>query len=442
MAPPKPTLSPARALRVGVLLGGNLVEERLFRVTPELTGITVGQSLRCTLSLPVEGVPAVHLLFAREGDRFVLRTTAAMTGRLARRGELRELPPSPSTLPIEPGTRGRLCLGDATLLFQELAAPPLAPRPQLPASVRGSLVERVDRRLAITMGASLLGHVGLATWAWLTEPEPRPTLVPDELAIYEPPRYDVVELTLPDDFAPPSLPDDTGPPAPLPPPLPAIAQPANPARQTPRPIVDRLPEADDPDRWAQVVTGNTPGTTGQHEIASRQPGVALETQIADIRDRDREVRVGNAPITREAPVRPGTTPTGPIIDGPRLESRPKISHEPSVRITPLPRPPQPDAPTLTPAMVVARIVNQYMAGLERCYKHGLASDPDLSAKVTLRFGVDETGGTFDSHAGGANAGVDRCVQDQMSRWRFPVPKDRDGDPTDAHFQIQLVLRPS
>ena len=68
--------SPAvRALRVGVLLGDNLVEERVFRGA---TPITFGQSLRCTLSIPGDGVPLEHVLFVRDQGRLLLRVTAKM----------------------------------------------------------------------------------------------------------------------------------------------------------------------------------------------------------------------------------------------------------------------------------------------------------------------------------------------------------------------------
>jgi len=61
-----------RALRVGVLLGGTLVEERVFS---GMTPITIGQSLRCTLSIPADGVPLEHTLFARDQGRTLLRAS-------------------------------------------------------------------------------------------------------------------------------------------------------------------------------------------------------------------------------------------------------------------------------------------------------------------------------------------------------------------------------
>ncbi|MBA3818494.1 MAG: hypothetical protein H0X17_06345, partial [Deltaproteobacteria bacterium] len=70
--------SSLRALRVGVLLGNTLVEDRVFLANGDAAPITIGQSLRCQLSLPVDGLPAAHVLFGREQGRFVLRPAPGM----------------------------------------------------------------------------------------------------------------------------------------------------------------------------------------------------------------------------------------------------------------------------------------------------------------------------------------------------------------------------
>src|SRR5688572_12650120 len=156
----------ARALRVGVVLGGNLVEERLFA---DASPITVGQSLRCRLSVPADGVPSEHALFVRDQGRLLLRLTGAMTGRVAQgdgiQVELR------GDVALERGARGRVQIGDATILFQEIAAPAVTPRPQLPASVRGTFADRIDRRLATIVGASIILHAALGAWAWMGDVE-------------------------------------------------------------------------------------------------------------------------------------------------------------------------------------------------------------------------------------------------------------------------------
>ena len=426
-----------------MILGGNLVEERLFR-TVQAGPITIGQSLRCTLSLPVEGMPAEHALFVVDEGRLVLRLAERMTGRLAHGPTIRMVEDLASkTVPVERGLRGKLQLGDATILFQEIAAPPVTPRPQLPASVRGTFGDRVDRRLAAFIGTSLVAHLGLALYAWSTDRPIDDAQEPDELAQYEPPRVDVlIDPVLPD---PPPVAEPT-----IGDPAPGVAPPANPRVQTPgtrNPAPPRLhePAPVDAARWAQVMTGNNPNTDGQQEIKSRQPGAALDQQIKDIKDHNRDVHVGTDPRSRDQDIRrPGDGPDGPDIKDPRFATtEPKEERKPFVRIDPIARPPGEPTITLTPAMVVARIVGSYMAGLQRCYvKHGLSVDPDLSAKVQLSFTVTETGGTDDNTARGANTEVDSCIRGQMAGWKFPVPKDEDKDPTEAAFKVALVLRPS
>ena len=50
-----------RILRIGILLGGKIVEERLIR---ERTSVSIGQSMKNTFSIPVEGLPLEFTLFA------------------------------------------------------------------------------------------------------------------------------------------------------------------------------------------------------------------------------------------------------------------------------------------------------------------------------------------------------------------------------------------
>ncbi len=425
----------SRALRVGVLLGDNLVEERVLRpVAP----VTFGQSLRCTLSVPADGAPLEHTLFAVEQGRFLLRITAAMTGRLVQNGAELELDPGTTSIPIEQGARGKLRIGDATVLFQEIAAPAIAPRPRLPASVRGSLADRIDRRLGVIVGASIVVHLGIASWAWITERE-TDSMAEDIAMKYEAPTYEVMELP---DFAPPIAPAE-----PDADPGPGVATPAKPDVQTPttkpRPVTDRLPEPVDANAWAQMITGNDPGKTGQNELPNRIPNVDLDKQIKNVTDSSRTptdpTRTPRDPGLRLGDGRPGPTFEDPTMHRPP----PKEEQQPIARITPVPQPKPPGKDPLSINLVLGRIQGAYMAGLQRCYvKHGLSTDASLVAKVTISFVVDPTGVATDNQARGANAEVDDCIRNQMTTWRFPIPKDEDGDPTDAPFKLQLALQPS
>jgi hypothetical protein len=82
-----------------------------------------------------------------------------------------------------------------------------------------------------------------------------------------------------------------------------------------------------------------------------------------------------------------------------------------------------------------------MAGLKRCYKEHLKKDASARGKVTLSLTVNETGRTVKGAAKGFASEVEDCFSAQMSSWRFPVPKDKDGEATEASFAITLQLVP-
>ena len=89
MATPGPRQAPPssgprqRILRIGVLLGGKIVEERLIR---ERAPVTIGQSMRNTFSIPIEGLPLEFTLFALDEGKYYLRFLGKMHGRLSDAG--------------------------------------------------------------------------------------------------------------------------------------------------------------------------------------------------------------------------------------------------------------------------------------------------------------------------------------------------------------------
>ena len=118
-------------------------------------------------------------------------------------------------------------------------------------------------------------------------------------------------------------------------------------------------------------------------------------------------------------------------------------HEPTGHLTPVPLPGPPDQPwaSLRIEDVLAKINGPYMVGLQHCYKIGLMRDNALSGKVLVSFTVEEHGRVTDPEAAGVTPEVDECIKGQMARWHFGIPKDKDGDPTEASFAITLQLVP-
>jgi hypothetical protein len=439
MAPVSP-----RALRIGVLLGGNLVEERVFS---GLTPITFGQALRCSLSIPGDGVPHEHVLFTGDQGRLLLRVSAAIEGRLATADaittDLRAGAGSGGiwTIPLEKGMRGRLQIGEATVLFQEIATPPVIPRPVLPASIRGTFGDRIDRRLALIVGGSLVAHLAIGVWAWATDVETLPLMSSPVAALY---RHDTMSVSLPDPTPDVATPE----------PGPGAATPVTPV-QTPKPIVERPRVAQRPTptpgmsteeaaRFASILTGPTTGRSGPGEMSSRQPGADLRQQIDDVGTRPVTIGDEGKGFRQQPGPRLGTDP-GPLVDDPTGVTR-LPDHRPEDdrggRITLRPLPPEGPGTTLTVDMVLSKINTVYMQGLQRCYRKGLLGEATLAGKIKMGFSVTERGGLDDIEASGVSSEVDACISTQMQSWRFPIPKDKDGDPTDQAFKLVLALQPS
>jgi hypothetical protein len=420
--------SVSRSIRVGVLLGDSLVEERVF---PATAPVTIGQSLKCALSLPVDGLPHEHVLFAVDQGRFIVNIPEKMQARIAQAGTIKTDLHGPVTL--EQGARGRLELGQATVLFQEVATAPKTPRVALPASVRGNLGDRIDRRLALIISGSIVAHCALATWAWVIDRE-EPTVMPQAAVAYE---QSIYTITAPD-FGEPGEPGAATPVAPeVQTPSPSVGQPSRPSVGRP----PGMPSQSDAEYFAKILAGN--GETGRApEMHGRRPGADLGTQIDHIRDTQGKIGSdGDGGFRPPGEVRPGTT-DGPIIDNPGqvTEIKKDDKEQTTVRIDlKIPKKGPPET-TLTVETVLNKIRTNYMPGLQRCYKAGLASDGSLGGTVDIAFTVGENGAVQDPSANGVTNQVDACIAGQMASWRFPIPRDKTGAPDEASFQVALVLK--
>jgi len=100
--------------------------------------------------------------------------------------------------------------------------------------------------------------------------------------------------------------------------------------------------------------------------------------------------------------------------------------------------PKAEPKALTIDGMLDKINNEYMVGLRRCYTKGLAEDPSLKAKIKLTFTINAWG-----HTSGAITGiapkVDACLTTQVSKWRFPSPRDNRGKLSEASFRLDMLL---
>ena len=65
---------------------------------------------------------------------------------------------------LDERSRGKITVGDVTVLFQFVTPPPPQPRPQLPASVRGSMTTNLDWFFTSIAATSFLAHLALVIY--------------------------------------------------------------------------------------------------------------------------------------------------------------------------------------------------------------------------------------------------------------------------------------
>jgi hypothetical protein len=457
-APPQQQIQAARQriLRIGILLGGKIVEERLIR---ERVPVSIGQSMKNTFSIPVEGLPLEFTLFAIDQGRYSLRFVQKMDGRLSDGGQVNTLDALKGRgaqhkgeyyeVPLGDSSRGKLSLGDLTILFQFVTEPPRQPRPMLPASVRGTIADRIDPRLAVILGASILFHFGIMIFALWMDVDTGDSIADRAYNLTF--KQDTINVEV-EQPKPVEVDNGAG-----------SAQAPKQPDKTPSKQPDKKPAGGNPDAgrntaddvrrkeeeaaaFADLMTSDN-GKDGKTkgDIDSRRSSADLGAQVADAKESGKSVSAGGTSgrgSRGNGDARVGNG-KGPGTQGPGGQEQaggPKVESGPSGRISVSDKQSF-DESTLTPDIVLAKIMAAYMAGLKRCYKEYLKKDASARGKVSLKFGVNATGRLVNGNASGVADEVSSCIQGQMSLWRFPIPKDKDGEATEANFAITLQLVP-
>jgi len=457
--PQQPNGQPRRrVLRIGILLGGKIVEERLMR---ERSAVSVGQSMKNTFSIPVEGLPLEFTLFAIDQDKYYLRFLPKMDGRLSDGGNVFTLEQLKTNgaqntgdyyqVALTPTARGKLSLGDLTVLFQFVTEPPRQPKPMLPASVRGTFADRFDPRLSVIMGASIIIHFAVVIVA-LTMDRPTDNGMADRAynMVFQPDQYQADLKTEPDKASPA---DTAGSAAAKTPEKVAAKTPDKPApkpaekdpgagRDSAKDIAMQQQQAS---AMADLLTGEGANGTSEGDMSKRRPGADLGQQIADVREGGKTVAVGGGAGRGprgdgDARVGNGKGPTINGAGGTETAGGPKEEKAPTGRIQVSDKQTFDDS-SLTPDVVLSKIQSVYMAQIKRCYTMYLKKDASARGKVTLKLTVNETGRAVSTGATGFAGEVDECISSLMGTWRFPVPKDKDSEATSASFAITLQLVP-
>jgi hypothetical protein len=141
-----------KVLRIGLIQSGKIVEERIVR---KRETVSVGPSEKNHFIVQATNLPSRFELFQLVGNDYILNFTADMKGRVALPGGVQDLDTLRSSggarnagthfqVKLNDNSRGKVTIGNTTLLFQFVVPPPVQPRPQLPAAARGGFVKGID----------------------------------------------------------------------------------------------------------------------------------------------------------------------------------------------------------------------------------------------------------------------------------------------------------
>jgi len=450
-----------RILRIGVLLGGKIVEERLIR---ERTSVTIGQSSKNTFSVPLETLPREFVLFGIEPDGYKLHFAAKMDGRVSDgqsvytfeqvKGSRAQQRGDHWVMPLSDSARGKVSIGDLTLLFQFVTEPPVQPKPMLPASVRGTLAERVDPRLAVICAASIVLHFGVAIAAWLHDRPKKRTVVRAAMQTVDVETIDMQQPETPppaadaetgdkktEDKGEDKKPDkavdktdktDKG------------DKPDKPDRSGPTSDEEKAALQEEAARYVATLVGGSEAEGGAADMGKTAPGGDLDQQTKEVKEGNSKIEVGGS----KGGTRGGGDPrkgtgTGPKTTDTGGTTGPDKGPEkvPKGRVKLTGTKGLDSDVSLTADQVTSRIQSVYMAALQKCYKDELRTDPSLRAKATLEFEVNEKGRVTGPSSKSESSGLDSCIESRMNGWTFNVPKDGDGEATSAAFKISLQFVP-
>lgn len=427
-----------RLLRVGVVLNGRIISERLVR---RFGDITVGTSPRCTFV--VEDGPDRVVVFRRGRHRSSVVFRADERGKLAAGGAVLDLRALCSQgiarrrkgafeAPLSPGARGKLEVGGVTLLFQMVDAPP-PQRLQLPGGMRRRWRDRIDPAFAPFLFGSLVVQVGLVLSLATVEPLANIRTVPDLMNDRFIPAELMLMPTTPNEakseveVAQAAVPTKT-------PPL--DVEPVDERRRdraTPKPDEKPSPEglraeAEEKVRKGTIITViGSEGADGQ-TLVDRMLDHAHDVRIADAFV-DNKIRVASNVAPRDwrpVPTGPGLVTPMPVsaaVGGVPVATGPKRETRVPGFVKALP-PEEPIGLGTADPRAIARVVRRRLGRIRTCYERALLKQPGLEGRLLMELAIGEAGRaqvrTVSDGVGGAY--VAKCVRGHLERMRFPRPK--------------------
>jgi TonB family protein len=439
-----------KVLRIGIIQNGKIIEERLLR---KRGAVTIGHHPKNTFHIPAADIPRSAPLFEVKGNDLQLIFDDKMEGRVSlgdgvhdldslRKGGKATKTAGGYCVTINERSRGKIVLGEVTVLFQFVAPPPLSARPQLPATMRAGWIRNLDWNLLIILAISALVQGGSVWWVQAQDwPEPRDIKgLPDRFVqVLAPP--EIEEPKKPEEDIELAKVEGEG-----------DAKPEEP-KEEPKKAADKKPV--DPDRQAaqeanrkkalsKTVENKTilkqlgAVTDGGGSLVDALAGGAGRRGLDEAFAGSTGVQTGSAGAERSGIHRVGSSDatgegskanigdlkargaeniqvdTGDKAPATQVKARVNLRSTESVV-----------GSGVVDKKALSAVFRARGSALQSCYERELKKNPSLSGKVVIRFTIGPAGRVTSAsvltHMPGSNA-VGDCVASRVQGWKFPSPE--------------------
>ena len=415
-----------RIIKVGILRDGKMAAERVLKGGQKLS---VGTDPSSTFQLMGEGAPKNLDVLVAEGDQFFLVVDPEIRGKVAIPQGLLDLEryadkiqdledPADHFIKLDLKSKGKIAIGDCTILFQVMATPPQPPIRTMPKDMKGGYVNRMDVSFVLILVLSALLHLGMIQYVnalpiseTLSNAETKRFMikVTDVKITDIPPEEEVLEdKPLGDEKEKEKKKDDKG--------------------KKSKAGGSGNGEAEEKGVETKGLLALITADSGSGSVANLINELGTDSGIKDIVGRISGINVAKAgdALTRKGDGGSGVSTVdagslGRTGSSSGVGTGKKKTHIVKAKVSS-----SGGVSGSLSATSVRGKIRRYVGGIRYCYERELKSDPTLSGKVSVSFSIDGSGGVAGCSVSAntlGNASVGSCVCRRINRWKFDPPED-------------------
>jgi TonB family protein len=435
------TAPSGKNLRVALIQSDKITEDRTLK---KRVSVSVGQNATNTFVVPVSNLPPSFTLFELAENQYFLIFRDGMDGKVSVNGAEVTLEQAKAkglakqrkdgfALPLTDASKGRIRLGEISLLFQFVTPPPEPPRPELPADIKGTLFAQADQFFFMVLGVSLFLHFSGATFI-ACQPMPEE----QEVALDD----------LPDRFVKAMMPQEKPPP----PKKEVVADaPADKEvkKDEPKKEVAKAPTSNAEQKAALAqkvaksgllkVIGAGAGGGAFEDVLGNSSGVG---DVANALSGASGIGVATADSLAGGPKGNATGSTAGIGDlgtsgGGNVALAEKGAT--TIKANMAMQAPEVDSADVDREKLAA-YVRARKGAIQGCYEKELKRNPSLKGKIVVRFTITTQGRTSDIEIEEntlGNEAVGACIKTTIRGWNFPFKP-----PSDVPVAYPFVFSPA